>query len=132
MDQNDRTMFRELPHFLLIMACASLGVFLLVETAESAGYGGCHAAPRRNLDRSGTSNPRHSALWRLARAFDQQARSIVRCRLARTIERAYTEPGAADGRQLLGNNSARLDRIEAYPCLPDHRPVFGRHGPPYP
>ena len=36
MDQIDRTLFRELPRFLLIMACASLGVFPLAETAESA------------------------------------------------------------------------------------------------
>ena len=36
MDRKDRTMFRELPRFQLIIACASLGVFPPVETAESA------------------------------------------------------------------------------------------------
>ena len=36
MDRKDRTMFRELPRFLLIIACASLGVSPPVETAESA------------------------------------------------------------------------------------------------
>jgi len=64
------------------------------------------------MDRAGTSDPRHPPLRRLARSPDQCASPIVRRGLACAIERAHTEPGAAAGRELLGNYAARFGRIK--------------------
>ena len=103
----------------------------LVRAGDRTGDCGTRPACGRNLEGPRARNPRQPPLRRLAGSLDQCARPIGRCGLACTIERGYTEPGAAAGRKLLGHYAGRLGRIKTRALLQSHREVFGGHSQRY-